>query len=332
MAEQIREMSEQLKKSANADSKTNQQAAEELQNQLDALKKEKQRHNEEAMQPLERMAQVLPLKQAEGEFTQLVQRQRELADRLQSLQDANASSDAATRARMRELEEEQNRIREQLKDLLDRIEEHAESLPDDPELSDLKSTALEFAAAVREAQPENEMASAEQQLNEFNGHQGFEHAQEAARILEQFLSQCNGMGQQAEGACKAKFSPGMGQCMSNSLSQLAPGFGQKSGGMGMGPGGSGGSSSQMSNSQNVGMYGGMPMMDQSLSGMSDSNSDSNGGVFSDPFANGSDENSSGLTGRQTNPAFGGGAWGVPVQYRRQAGRYLQQLADDLDEE
>ena len=39
----------------------------------------------------------------------------------------------------------------------------------------------------------------------------------------------------------------------------------------------------------------------------------------------------GFETRQTNPAFGGGEWGVPAQYRRQAGRYLQRLAEELGE-
>jgi hypothetical protein len=39
----------------------------------------------------------------------------------------------------------------------------------------------------------------------------------------------------------------------------------------------------------------------------------------------------GFQSTQSNPAFGGSAGGVPLQYRRQVGRYLQQLAHELEE-
>jgi hypothetical protein len=334
MADKLREMSEQIAKTAQQPNATNKEALEQLQKQLDAMKKEQQRHQEEAMKPLEQLAQVLPLKQAESEFTQLVMKQRELADRLQSLQGQDANSDPQIRARMRELEEEQHRNREQLNDLLDRIEEHANNLPDDPELDELRNTALEFAKAVRECEAGGEMANAEGSLTEFDGTNGHAHADKAASLLEQFLSQCNGMGE-AAGNCLPKFNPGLGQCMSNTLQQLSPGMkpgtGMKQGGMGLGMAGSGGYSSQMSTMNNVGMYGGEPQFDPANSSMGESNSDNIGGVYTDPFADGQNGGGSGFEARQTNPAFGGADWGVPIQYRRQAGKYLQGLAEDLEE-
>ena len=334
MAEQLRQMSDQISQTAQQPNATSKEALEQMQKQLDAMRKEQQRHQKEAMEPLEHLAQVLPLKQAEGEFTQLVQRQRQLADRLQSLKNQNAEDDPAMRARMRELEEEQHRIREQLSDLLDRIEEKAASLPDDPALEELRQTSMEFAKAVRESQAGSEMASAEGSLTEFDGTSGHAHADKAATLLEQFLSQCKGMGQCA-GNCPPKFRPGLGQCLSETLSQLAPGMkpgtGTNMGGAGMGMAGSGGYSSQMSTMNNVGMYGGMPQFDPSNTSMGESNSDNVGGVYSDPFAQGQDGADAGFTASQTNPAFGGADWGVPIQYRRQAGRYLQGLAEDLEE-
>ncbi|MEZ6128099.1 MAG: hypothetical protein R3C59_05430 [Planctomycetaceae bacterium] len=334
MADKLREMSEQISRTAQQPNATNQEAFEQIQKQLDAMKKEQQRHQEEAMQPLEQLAQVLPLKQAESEFTQLAMKQRELADRLQSLKGQNANSDPQIRARMRELEEEQHRNREQLNDLLDRIEEHANSLPDAPELEELRSTALEFAKAVRECEAGGEMANAEGSLTEFDGTSGHAHADKAATLLEQFLSQCNGMGE-AAGNCLPKFNPGLGQCMSNTLQQLSPGMkpgtGVKQGGMGLGMAGSGGYSSQMSTMNNVGLYGGEPQFDPANSSMGESNSDNIGGVYTDPFADGQNSGGSGFEAHQTNPAYGGADWGVPIQYRRQAGQYLQRLAEDLEE-
>lgn len=330
MAERLRKAAEQMQQTA-GQKQSNKQAAEQMQKQLDALKQEQKRHQEQAMQPLERMQQILPLKQAEGEFMQLVQRQRDIADRLSSLKESANADDPETRARLREFEDQQNAVRKQLTDLLDRIEEQANGLPDDDEeLAELKQTALEFASAVRSSEADSEMIAAEQALNEFTASQGHKRADKAAEILESFISQCKGMGGKCNGACKPKFNPSLSQCMSNSLSQLA-GTGQQQGGTGMGAAGQGGNSSQMSNSANVGMYGGVPTFNQTTSGMGESESDNVGGVFRDPYAEGEDGGASGFNAGQTNSVFGGGSWGVPAQYRRQAGRYLQQLAEELDE-
>ena len=335
MAEQLQKMAEQMQKMAQQPNATNKEAAEEMKKQLEQLKKEQQQHQQEAMEPLRHMEKILPLKQAENEFTQLVQRQRELADRLQNMRDQNAEDDPAMKARMRELEEEQHRVREQLDDLLDRIEEHADGLPDDPDLDELRNTALEFAQAVRESQAGTEMADAEGALTDFNGTKSHDHAESAAQILEGFLAKCQGMGKACKGGLP-KFGPSLAQAMENTMEQLAPGMkpgmnpGNKQG-IGMGAGAGGGNSSQRSTMQNVGMYGGEPQFDPTNTTMGESESDNIGGVFTDPFAKEGNSGGSGFTASQTNPAFGGADWGVPIQYRRQAGRYLQGLAEDLEE-
>ncbi|MEQ9407358.1 MAG: hypothetical protein RIK87_06505 [Fuerstiella sp.] len=334
MAERLRDMAGQISETAQQPNATNQDALEQIQQQMEALQQEQQQHRQQAMEPLEHLARVLPLKQAESEFGQLTQRQRQLAERLQSLKNQDAETDPAMKARMRELEEEQHRVRDQLTDLLDRIEEHADNLPEDPELDELRNSAREFAKAVRECQAAGEMASAEGALSEFDGSTGHAAADRAATLLEQFLSQCEGMGQQCENGLP-KFSPGLGQSMANTLNQLAPGMkpgtGSNPGGTGMGPAGSGGHSSQVATMNNVGLYGGDPQFDPANTTMGESNSDNVGGVFSDPFGNNRDGDGVGFTAGQSGPAFGGADWGVPVQYRRQAGRYLQGLAEDLQE-
>ncbi len=330
MAARLRELAEQTANMAASPNLNPQQAAEQLQQQLDALKQEQQRHQDEAMQPLQQLAQVLPLKQNEAEFTQLVLKQRELADRLNSLKNSNAESDPAERARMRELEEEQHRVREQLSDLLDRIEENANNLPDDPNLEKLRQSALELAQAVRDSQVTTEMANAESFLTEFNGGNGHFHAENAAQLLEQFLTQAGGMGG-AAGECLPGFNPSLGSAMAQTLNQLVPGMGSGTGSAGMGQAGSGGYSTNMSTMNNVGMYGGLPLLDPSSSSSGGSESDLPAGVFGSPFASGQDESGTGFTASQTNPAFGGADWGVPIRYRRQAGRYLQQLAEELEQ-
>ena len=329
MAEMLKKMGEQTAKmSGNPDLKSK-QASDEMQKQIEAMQERQKQHQEEAMKPLQHLAQVLPLKQDEAAFVQLTQRQRALADRLKSLKDQDADADPATRARMRELEEEQHQLREQLTDLLQRIDEDIARLPDDPELDELRNSAQEFVSAVRDSAADTMMADAESFLTEFEGHNGWSNADEAAKTLEQFLSQCKGMGGACSNSC-LKFSPGLGSSMSSTLDQLSPGMGMKSGGVGMGMGGSGGESAQSSTMENVGMYGTTPLMDASQSSLGSSDDTAPTGVMTEIRGDGSDKSDSGFSASQTNSAFGNAETGVPSQYRRQAGRYMQKLAEELE--
>lgn len=262
-------------------------------------------------------------------FTQLVQRQRSLADRLQALKNATSSeATPAERARMRELEEEQHRLREQLADLLDKIDEDVAALPDDPELDELRNTAQEFVDAVRTSDADTLMAEGESALSEFDGAKGATSAEDAATTLEQFLAQCNSMGGAGNSSC-LKFSPSLGSSMSKTLDQLAPGMGSKPGGMGAGSGG--GYSAQSSTMDNVGMYGTTPVMDSTQASSGNSDTDAAAGSMSQLSGDGSDQSGSGFSTGNSNSAFGKSETGVPSQYRRQAGQYMQRLAEELEQ-
>ncbi len=330
MAEMLKQMSEQTSQMSASPNLSSKQAADEMQKQMDRLQEQKQQHQEDAMKPLDHMAQVLPLKQDEAAFTQLVQRQRALADRLRSLKDQNADADPATRARMRELEEEQHQLRDQLTDLLKRIDENIARLPDTPELDELRDTAQQFLNAVRESGADSMMADAEGALTQFDGAGGWSKAEEAAKTLEQFLSQCNSMGDACKGSCM-KFNPGIGSSMASTLEQLSPGMGMQTGGMGMGQGGQGGYSTQSSTMSNVGMYGTTPLMDALQSSLGSSDSSAPTGVMTQINGEGSDQSDSNFSTRQSNSAFGNAETGVPSQYRRQAGKYMQKLAEELEQ-
>jgi len=286
------------------------------------------------MQPLELLSQILPLKQAESRFVRLYQRQRDLAERLASLDGRDGEDNPALKARMRELEEEQAQLRNELRELLDDIEAHAEQLPDDPRLDELRQSALEFADAVRHCGASEAMVDAETGLAEFSGTRGHAGAKEAADLLEQFLSQCQGMGGQCEG-CLPEFSPSLGQCLGQTLQQMMGdmgfGMGNKPG-SGMGQAAGGGYSSARSGLQNVGMYGGMPLMDQpSMQGGLSETSQSAAGQAAEFAQPG--EQDAGLYGARQPGQFGGsGEAVVPLRYQRKVGRYFQRLADEIGDE
>src|SRR5205085_80513 len=78
--------------------------------------------DKEAIAPLERLAQVMPLLEDSASFVTLAQRQRDLATRLKPLKDQEKAADQATRTRMRDLRAEQEELRITLGKLLDDIE------------------------------------------------------------------------------------------------------------------------------------------------------------------------------------------------------------------
>ncbi len=70
---------------------------------------------------------MMPLIIDQQRFTQLVQQQRDLATRLESLREAS-DTDPATQRRIAELESEQEQLKQRLDQLLSDIEQHAQAL------------------------------------------------------------------------------------------------------------------------------------------------------------------------------------------------------------
>ncbi len=309
------------------------QAREQLEQLAQELKKNSGEFQEKTEPPLELLSQVFPLMENQARFTELYQRQRDLAERLRSLREQDNPDAPAVRARMRELEAEQRVLREDLAELTEQIRENAERLPEDERFNDLRQTALEFAEVLRKSGAAGKMGQAEQSLAEFTGSTGYERAQEAADILEQFLSKCSGTGQACKN-CLPKFQPGLcdslSQTMQELLAQMGLGDGPNSG---FGTGSGNGYSTRRGTAQNVGLYGNQPMMDPSQSRMGHSPSQHGAGTRG-RGADGSDGRSpreGGLSFRRQLTSGGAGELPVPARYRDRVGRYFQRLADELGE-
>ncbi len=300
---------------------------------LEAIRKftqgEKEQYEAQTTKPLEYLAKVYRLMQDEARFTALYKRQLELADRLESLRGNDSGEEAATRARMRELESEQFAIREDLKRLLRDIENHAQALPDDPGLDQLRETASSFAAALRESGAGEAMADAEAGLAAFSGTRGAEGAREAEQILKRFVGQCQSMGQSGQECLK--FAPGLGDNLGNSVEQLLA-----TAGMSTGPGVSGtggGYSAQMSTLENVGLFGQLP----ALGGGELGDEDGPGGQAALAGRGGHEGNfESGEPGRvdplEALRAAGTGQHLVPPEYRQRVGTYFERIADEIGQE
>jgi hypothetical protein len=306
------------------------QAAEGMKKLGERLAQDRKQFQEQATEPLEHLAAAYPLMEDEARFVELYQRQRDLAERLQSLEGQDAADDPKLKARMRDLEAEQRQLRGDLSGLLADIAEHVARLPDDATFDKLRSTAEDFARAVRTSGATEAMANAESGLAEFSGTQGHASAKEAADILEQFLSKCSGMGKDGEaGQCLA-FNPSLGECLGNTIEQLLADAGLKPGGKsgsGMGEGTGGGYSSRRSTLQNVGLYGKMPALGPSArSGFGQNRVGVPG--RGDPAENpaGRDPSLVGAAGELR--ATGAGATAVPLKYRRSVSQYFERIADE----
>ncbi len=263
LTEYLAELAENLENEAEASRKPptgrtyRARGAEQLEKLLDDLANRRKKFEQKAMEPLEHLEKIYPLIEDQARFVAIYQQQRHLAERLASLKGRDHEDDPQQKSRMRSLEAEQRRLREELSNLLDDIESHANRLPDDEKLDDLRVSALKFADDVRGSGASDAMSDAETGLADFSGSAGHEGAQRAADTLEQFLSKCQANGEMA-GTC-LRFQPGLAEALGNTIEQLLGEMGLKPGGQGDGPGGY---STRRSTLDNVGLYGKLPGLDQ----------------------------------------------------------------------
>jgi predicted nuclease with TOPRIM domain len=287
---------------------------------------EREQFEKEATDPIEHLAKIFPLKEDEARFADLAVRQRDLADRMSALK-GEAGDDPKLKARLRDLEQEQRQLREELRDLLQDVDDHVQALPSDPKLDGLRQAAEAFAKAVRESDAAQQMNASETSLSEFKGGDAAARAKQAADTLEKFLSKCKGMGEQA-GEClrfQPKLSEGLGDTVEQLLQMEGLGNGSKPG-KGMG-GGGGGYSARRNTLRNVGLYGSRPRMSKA--------SQSKGGR-GDPGANvragGQAPDAEAPTATESGgrvKSAGESDVAVPSRYKRKVGEYFQRVADEL---
>jgi hypothetical protein len=327
LAQELEESADKLRQLAEQPELTNQLTQQQLAALAKALGARRARFDTEATEPLEHLAKVFPLIQAQSQFTALVMRQVDLAERLASLKGRDGEDDSALKARMRDLEEEQRRIREDLTNLLDKIEQDARRLPDGEPFDNLRETALKFVEDVRASGASDAMSAAEAGLADFSGTRGHANAQKAAEILLSFLKQCEGMGE-AGGQCLA-FQPALGSCLGNTVAQLLADAGLKMG-QGMGAGSGGGYSARRNSMSNMGLYGGLPTLNGgNYAGGGQGDSPAEGGGLFIGNTNQTEPSLVDAAARQSATGSAGGV--VPPRYRQQVGQYLRRLAEDLNE-
>ncbi len=299
----------------------------ELRNKLAAGRKE---FGEKAMEPLEHLGKIYPLLEDQARFVQLYLRQRDLANRLQTLKGRDKADTSATKARMRDLEAEQSQIRVALASLLADIEDHTRLLPDDPRLAELRKTAQDFVLAVRASGASEAMTECETALAAFDGNRAASASKNAADILERFVAQCNGeggIGAQCEAALK--FKPSLSACLGNSISQMLgnPGLPKTGNGNGPGMGSGDGFSARQNNLENVGLYGTQPtLVSSARQGTGSSAAGSAPGKLGGP--QGDQKISEMLTSKRGLKSAGQAQAQIPGRYQRRVADYFQRIADE----
>jgi len=331
------EMAEALAKLLEESDLDNEALKKQLDKLLERLGANRKAFQQRVSVPMELLAVIFPLVADQSRFVQLVLHQMDLAERLAALKGRDGEDNPALKTRMRELEEEQRSIRQQLGELLDDIEDHVERLPDEPRFDGLRETAAKFVRDVRASGASEAMAAAEAGLAEFSGTTGYEKAREAAEILQRFLKRCEGEGCMGAMACQSLiFQPGLGDCLGNTIAQLLAEMGLSPGagmGTGVGTGAGSGFSARRSGMSNFGLYGGLPGMagaGEGDFGEGAGTGDDPGRGDGGPGGRNPDQDTLADTPAADN-AGGAGQVVVPLQYRRRVGEYFQRVAEEVGE-
>ena len=303
------------------------------------IKAERDELQEEAIDPLNELSKTLPLMQDKERFDELVERQKELAQRMQSLADADPN-DPSNERRMMEMEAAQDELRQELNELAESLQENADQLPETEEFAPLKQSAQQLAQGIQQSGAPELMNDAQKSLLKSKFKLAAENAKAAADSLDGLLPENNSMGNEAESSMKGIFQkPGKqgGDKLGRTLEQLKQRMGQKGRKPGEGQAGShlsesggpnNGFSSRSPRQQNMGMYGSMPTPSPSSRGRSDKVSQG-AATTSEIVRQGTGQ--SGTSESQSSDAAGQSQQNVPTQYRQKVSDYYRRINEMINQ-
>ncbi len=295
---------------------------------------------EDAIDPLNELSKTLPLMQDKERFDEIVERQKAIAERMQSLADADPN-DPSNERRMMEMEAAQEAIRQELNDLAESMQEHAEQLPDSEAFAELKESAQQLADGIKQSGAPELMNDAQKSLLKSKFKQASENAKAAADSLDALLPENESLGESADKKMQGAFQkPGKSGAskMGRTLEQLKQRMNQKGRNSGDGQSGtqpseSGGANSGFSTrpprQQNMGMYGSMPTPSPSSRGRSDKVSQG-AATQSDISKQGTGQ--SGANASQSSDAAGQSQQSIPTQYRQRVSDYYRRIQEMLKPE
>ena len=319
MLEIAKEMRELMRK-ADRFEISNEELKEKLKELREKLQGVREEFDKDVMQPLDDLAKLFPLMRLQAQFGQIALRQRNLADRLKSLEDEEEVDDPAAKRRMRDLAEEQGRLEDALDELLLDIEQEALSLPIGQEYVELRDSSIKFSGDVLASGVLEEQEEAELSLNELSGADGYRHALKAAEILESFIEESEANQGQAQQLGQQRFQPQRGRRrpkLGDSIQQMMDLFGPKNG-------------SQQSGNGNRGVYGDAPRTNQKRRQGGRGNKQTRGGSG----RGGGDREPVAADDRVQRHAgkASGTQVAVPLRYERKSGEYYRRIVEELGDE
>lgn len=311
-ARRLKTLADQAQKLAGAklDAKELRAALDDWWQQLQDQQEELHR---EVMEPLQELAAVLPLIAQASRFVILYQRQQALAERLHSLKGKDLPAEVAVKARMKNLQAEQETLRKALAELLGEIEDAAAQL-EHPDFKELRQEALDFVRKVRASGASQAMEDAEQGLADLSGTRAHAAAQKAADILKQFIDECD---QALAGRARLRlgFRPGLAGKLGATIDQMLAAMGLLPGGGGQGTAGS-----QQDPSA---LYGAMSGFDEQEPRLQRKQARLGSGKAGDAAVSGVPP-----PGVNAGPLGGTGDGVAPLIYRRRVAEYFRRIAEE----
>ncbi len=313
---------------------------ESLRELREKTKSDRDELQEDAIDPLNELSKTLPLVQDKERFDEIVERQKELAERMQSLADADPN-DPSNERRMMEMEAAQEELRQELNDLAESMLENAEQLPDSEAFAELKESAQQLAEGIKQSGAPELMSDAQKSLLKSKFKQAAENAKAAADSLDALLPENESMGAAADKKMQGSFQkPGKSGAskLGRTLEQLKQRMNQRGRKPGEGQGGSqpgepgganNGFSSRSPRQQNMGMYGSMPTPSPSSRGRSDKVSQ---GAATQSEITKQGTGQSGTNPSQSSDAAGQSQQSIPTQYRQRVSDYYLRIQEMLKPE
>jgi len=303
---------------AEAAHKSPMMALPDIEGLCDAMRTLEEDYDREAIEPLQVIEEVYPVMEDAARFAALYLLQKDLAERISSLKDRDQEDDPDLKARMRDLADEQQDLREGLELLLEDIREDAARLPDEDPYDRLRVEALDFAKAVEKSPIVKLMGEAEEALREYLGSRADSAASEAREEMEKFVERCQSMNGPGGAASDClRFQPLLYNGLGNTIAQLMRAAG-------LGEGSRHGYAMMMHSMRNMGLYGDVSGEPKARGGSGDEQ-----GTGVGPRAK-TVGRTDARVGHDAGVTFGGvPVKELPARYRGEIRAYFERLAEEF---
>jgi hypothetical protein len=171
-------------------------------------------------EPARQIVQVVRLTSLANKFAVLTLQQQELAKRAHRYEDKQGDLSRTEQMALAELAAAQQRIHDEVDQLLTEVPQLVVELPAAAEFDKLRTTALAFVDAANKLDIRSELAAAHEKLAMFDGATGYAIAESAYKKMDSLVKHCQSMPGEGK-ECLAAFQPELMQAgLGNSIDQI----------------------------------------------------------------------------------------------------------------